>query len=65
MSKPLRSATIFFAPGSKKPRKYRNIATPYSFESFCREAGAWYINWYEMESGKFIGRKWLVNFKKE
>lgn len=58
------SATIFFQPGTKRPRKYRNITTPYSFESFARQAGAWYINWYDQDSGKFSGRKWLVNFKK-
>lgn len=59
-----RSATIFFAPDTKRPRKYRNISTPYSFESFARAAGAWYINWYDQETKKFMGRKWLVDFKK-
>jgi hypothetical protein len=64
MSTPLKSATIFFQPGTKRPRKYRNISTPYSFESFARSSGAWYINFYDQATGKFTGRKWLVNNKK-
>jgi len=60
----IKSATIFFQPGTKRPRKYRNIVTPHSFETFARRSGAWYINWYDQETGKFSGRKWLVDIKK-
>jgi hypothetical protein len=64
MATPLKSATIFFQPGTKRPRKYRNISTPYSFETYARKSGAWYINWYDQKTGQFSGRKWLVNVKK-
>lgn len=56
----LKSATIFFKPGTKRPRKYRNISTQHSFTNWAKNAGAYYINWYDQKTGKFLFRKWLI-----
>lgn len=64
MSKQLKSATIFFKPGTKRARKYNNISTPHNFANFARRLGAYYVNWYDQQSGKFTGRTWLIEFKK-
>lgn len=64
MSKPLLSATVFFKPGTVKPRKYRNVSIPYTLVQKMARLGAYYVNWYDQDSGKFLRRQWLVDFKK-
>lgn len=65
MSKVLKNAIVFFKPGTKRPRKYRKITNPVKFGEFCLKSGAWYINWYDQQSGKFERRTWLISdFKK-
>ena len=61
MNKKLETAIVFFKPGTKRPRKYRNIASRLKFGQFCAGIGAWYINWYDKESAKFEGRTWLIS----
>jgi len=66
MSKKLKTAIVFFQPGTKRPRKYRNISNGLRFGEFCLSLGAWYINWYDKESGKFERRTWLIrDFEKK
>jgi hypothetical protein len=60
MAKELKTAIIFFKPGTKRPRKYRNISSALRFAEFALKSGAWYINWYDKESGKFERRSWLI-----
>lgn len=60
MAIPLKSATIFFKPGTKRPRKYKNISTTISFTNWAKNQGAYYINWYDQKTGKFEFRKWLI-----
>lgn len=61
MHKPLKNAIVFFAPKTKRPRKYRNISNKVKFALFCQKQGAWYINWYNATNTKFEGREWLKN----
>lgn len=61
----IKSATIFFQPGTKRPRKYRKITNYTNFAEFALKSGAWYINWYDHKTGKFDRRTWLISdFKK-
>ena len=57
------SATVFFAPGTLKPRKYRNITQPGRFEAYMTHKGAYYINYYDAATGVFKARKWLKEFR--
>jgi len=61
MTKEKFSATVFFRPGTLKPRKYRNITQLGRFEAYNRHKGAYYINYYN-ELGQFVRRVWLQNF---
>jgi len=61
MSKPLKTAIIFFKPGTKRPRKYRNINNIVKFGEFALKQGAWYINWYNKQTAEFERRTWLVS----
>ncbi len=66
MAKDLKSATVFFKPNTNRPRKYRNISNALKFGQFAASLGAWYINWYDQQSGKFERRTWLIaDFKKK
>lgn len=60
MAKNLKTAIVFFKPGTKRPRKYRNISNIEKFGQFCLKAGAWYINWYNPLDAKFERRTWLI-----
>jgi len=60
MNKKYETAIVFFQPGTKRPRKYRNIANRTKFGQFCLDLGAWYINWYDKETKKFECRTWLI-----
>ena len=60
MAKQLKTAIVFFKPGTKKPRKYRNISNLIKFAEFAIKEGAWYINWYDKESREFERRSWLI-----
>ena len=62
MTKEKLSATVFFQPGTLKPRKYRNITTTMRFEAYMAAKGAWYINYYDAK-GVFKARKWLKSFR--
>jgi len=64
MSKQLLSATVFFKPGTHKPRKYRNVSIPHTLVSKMERLGAYYVNWYNQETGQFLRRQWLIEFKK-
>lgn len=64
MPKQIFSATVFFQPGTIKPRKYRNISSPNRFNFYQESKGAYYINYYDQSTGGFVGRKWLQDFKK-
>lgn len=61
MTKEKLSATVFFKPGTLKPRKYRNITQPKRFEAYMAAKDAYYINYYDAR-GQFKGRVWLKNF---
>lgn len=65
MSKQTFSATVFFKPGTLKPRKYRNISSRNRFEFNMTKTGAYYINYYDQQTKAFAGRIWLQNFKSE
>lgn len=66
MNKTTFSATIFFKPGTNRPRKYRNITNLRKFADFAAKSGAWYMNLYDQKTGKFEARKWLIsNFEKK
>ena len=55
------SATLFFKPGAKRPRKYKNITNKFGFVIFCKKNDVWYINWYDQKTGTFENREWLIN----
>lgn len=58
------SATIFYKPNTKRPRKYRNISRIENFIKFAtKDPEAYYINWYNQKSGIFVSRDWLRLFK--
>ena len=61
MGKDLKTAIVFFKPGTKRPRKYRNISNAVRFGQFCANLGAWYINWYDPLTSKFERRTWLIS----
>lgn len=61
MGKEYKTAIVFFKPGTKRPRKYRNIANRLKFSQFCINLGAWYINWYDKETKNFEDRTWLIS----
>ena len=66
MAKDIKTAIVFFKPGTKRPRKYRNISNPLKFGDFCLKLGAWYINWYNPKDAKFERRTWLIrDFEKK
>jgi len=66
MAKDLKTAIVFFKPGTKRPRKYRNISNVVKFGKFCQDLGAWYINWYDKRSAEFERRTWLIrDFEKK
>lgn len=48
------SATIFFQPGTLRPRKYRNIHNKLSFIRFAKNSGGVYINFYDKETKNFL-----------
>jgi len=57
------SATIFYKPNTKRPRKYRNIRNRTKFKVFAKnDPEAYYINWYNQQTGNFENREWLINF---
>ena len=60
MNKQTFSATLFFRPGDKRPRKYRNISNVQNFMIFATKINTWYINWYDQKSGKFTKRQYLM-----
>jgi hypothetical protein len=55
-----KSATIFFPENTKKPRKYRSIYRTDKFEQFAKLSGGRYINYYNQNTGQYIGRKYLI-----
>lgn len=55
------TATLFFQPNTKRPRKYRNITNEANFSRFAATTGAWYINYYDQQTKEFKRRKWLIN----
>jgi hypothetical protein len=58
------SATIFYKPQTKRPRKYRNINNKNKFIEFTKiDPDAYYINWYNQKSGIFESRHWVINFR--
>jgi hypothetical protein len=61
MAQILKTAIVFFKPGTKRPRKYNNINNVVKFARFCQDLGAYYINYYNKKDGKFEGRKWLTS----
>lgn len=63
MSKELFSATVFFKPGTLKPRKYRNISSKNRFEFNMSKLEPYYINYYDQHTKEFLYRKWMQNFK--
>lgn len=63
MSKQTFSATVFFAQGTLKPRKYRNISSQNRFEFNMAKTNAYYINYYDQNTKAFLFRKWLKEFK--
>lgn len=62
MGKTIFSATVFFKPGTLKPRKYKNVSNPNNLNRNMRNKGAYYINYYDQKSGEFKGRTWLQHF---
>lgn len=62
MTKEKVSATVFFQPGTLKPRKYRNITQTGRFEAYMKNKGAYYVNYYDAK-GQFKGRVWLKSFR--
>ena len=51
------SATLFFKPGTKKPRKYRNISNQINFTKFADSLqDLWYINYYDQTTGTYLYR---------
>lgn len=55
------SCTIFFPPNNNaKPRKYRYVNKIQTFLKFAANAGGWYVNIYDRESGLFLRREYLL-----
>lgn len=62
MEKKLLSATIFYQPGTLRPRKYRNISKKESFVDFAKKSGAIYINFYDQKTKEYLYRI-IINWK--
>lgn len=59
--KTIYTAIMFFpAFEQKRTRKYRNISNLPNFLNFALKEGAWYINLYNAQNGKFEGRKYVT-----
>ena len=54
MEKQLLSATIFFTPGTLRPRKYRNISNKAKFYDFVKKSNGIYANFYDQKSKIFM-----------
>jgi hypothetical protein len=66
-NKQIYSATIFYSPGTKKPRKYKYIrGGEIGLNSFIyfakKDPEAYYINVYDKQTGIFDKRIWLKSF---
>jgi hypothetical protein len=59
MTKQILSATIFYTPGSLRPRKYRNISKQENFIMFAKKSNAVYINFYDQKTGVYLHRVYL------
>ena len=59
MEKKLLSATIFYAPGTLRPRKYRNISKQDNFVMFAKKSNGIYINFYDQKSKVYLYRIYL------
>jgi hypothetical protein len=56
MEKQLLSATIFFTPGTLRPRKYRNISKKENFVDFAKKSGGIYVNFYDQKTKEYLYR---------
>jgi hypothetical protein len=59
MEKQLLSATIFFTPGTLRPRKYRNISRQDNFIMFAKKSNGIYINFYDQKTKEYKHRVYL------
>lgn len=59
MEKKLLSATIFFNPGTLRPRKYRNISKQNNFLLFAKKSNGIYVNFYDQKTGVYLHRIYL------
>jgi len=59
MEKQLLSATIFFTPGTLRPRKYRNISRQDNFVMFAKKCNGIYINFYDQKTKEYKYRIYL------
>lgn len=59
MEKKLLSATIFFTPGTLRPRKYRNISRKNNFVMFAKKSTGIYINFYDQKTKQYLYRVYL------
>lgn len=59
MEKQLLSATIFFSPGSLRPRKYRNISKQNNFLLFAKKINGIYVNFYDQKTKVYKYRVYL------
>ena len=59
MAKDLKTAIVFFKPGTKRPRKYRNISNINSFYNFCIKINAAYFNTYDKSTKLFVERIYI------
>jgi hypothetical protein len=59
MEKKLLSATIFYQPGTLRPRKYRNISRQDNFVMFAKKSNGIYINFYDQKTKVYLYRIYL------
>lgn len=59
MEKKLLSATIFYKPGTIRPRKYRNISRKENFVMFAKKTNGIYINFYDQKTKVYLYRIYL------
>jgi hypothetical protein len=59
MEKKLLSATIFYQPGTLRPRKYRNISKPDNFLIFAKKSNGIYVNFYDQKTKEYKHRVYL------
>lgn len=59
MEKQLLSATIFFTPGTLRPRKYRNISKQNNFFIFAKKTNGIYVNFYDQKTKEYLYRVYL------